>query len=201
MENQKLTAITRGLQHAAAETNAMVAEQYIRVLSQYFDKDENGTLSARMVRVQLDEQHHAFVPLVSLATPAGLALDRMRVELSIRLEGARDMGDTPLLRRVKGLLGEGHAGNATAEGDAASENRADFSVSLSPRGRGEKKRQSDHVHVDLEFRSIKTPEAVQRMIETYTNMIQPLRTEPGAPGSAPNPAAPTPPPLAGSPAG
>ncbi len=171
MENQKLTAITRGLQNAAAETNSMVAEQYIRILSQYFDHDPDGTLRAKMVKVQLDENHVAMVPLVSMAAPSGLALDRMRVELSIRLEGADIEGEKNLLSRLKNNL------KRDTETSETSGDRANFSVSLSPRSeRKSEGRPSDHVHIDLEFKSIETPESVLRVIETYTNMIQPIKS-------------------------
>lgn len=172
MQNQKLTSITRGLQHAAAETNSLVADQYIRILSQYFDHDDNGGLQAKMVHVQLDDQHYARVPLVAMVAPSGLALDRMRVELSIRLEGAEDE-HVSVLRRLRRVVRE------TAEDQAA---RADFTVSLSPRpARDGGIRPSDHVNVELEFRAIQTPEAIMRVIDTYTNMITPRR------GTAPRP--------------
>lgn len=170
MENQKLTSITRGLQHAAAETNSLVAEQYIRILSEFFEHDENGVLRAKMVHVQLDDMHYAKVPLVAMVSPSGLALDRMRVELSIRLEGA-ESEHVSLLRRLRRTLRE----EGESEDQGAS--RANFTVSLSPRhGRdGSGRRPSDHVNVELEFKSIQTPEAVMRVIDTYTNMITPLR--------------------------
>lgn len=172
MENQKLTSITRGLQHAAAETNALVADQYIRILSQYFEHDASGALQAKMVRVQLDDSHYANVPLVAMVAPSGLALDRMRVELSIRLEGAEDQ-QVSVLQRLRRVVRE----DANDE-DAAS--RADFFVSLSPRqGRdGGGRRPSDHVNIELEFRGIETPEAVMRVIDTYTNLITPQRGGP-----------------------
>lgn len=167
MENQKLTYITRGLQHAAAETNSMVADQYIRILSQYFDHLEDGTLQAKMVRVQLDDTHHAQVPLVALVAPTGLALDRMRVELSIRMEGADDQPQS-VLNRLR------HVVRDQGDEDAA---RSDFTVSLSPRSKSrEGSRQSDHVHIDLEFKAIETPEAVMRVIDAYANMFTPIRT-------------------------
>lgn len=182
MENQKLTAITRGLQHAAAETNAMVAEQYIRVLAQYFDKDEDGTLHARMVRVQITDDQHTYVPLVSLATPTGLALDRMRVQLSIRLEGADSSSEPAMLRHLKNVLKT--SPDETQPDEAG---RTDFRVSLSPRDKDSKRRPSDHVHIDLEFRAIQTPEAVMRVIDTYTNLMQPMRSKPEAGDPPPDP--------------
>jgi len=164
MRHQKLTDITRGLQNAAAETNALVAEQYIRILSEYFERLEDGTLKAKMVRVQLDDRHYSLVPLVSMVAPTGLALDRMRVELSIRLEDAEEER-VRLLRRLK-VAGRGRD-NALS--------RSQFRASLSPRGGGEGKgRPSDHVHIDLEFKALQTPESIMRVIDTYTNMIEPM---------------------------
>lgn len=184
MKNQQLTAITRGLQHAAAETNAIVAEQYLSVLAQYFDKDEDGTLRARTVKVQLSEEHYSMVPLVALATPTGLALERMRVELSLRVEDAT-RNPEGVVDRLKSILGRK---NSTSEEDdstpPASQHespRTDFQVSLSPRTGKSGERPSDHIHIDLEFRAIETPEAVMRVIETYTSMIQPLRISDGLP--------------------
>ncbi len=164
MQHQKLTDITRGLQNAAAETNALVADQFIRILSQYFDHLEDGTLKAKMVRVQLDDRHYSLVPLVSLAAPSGLALDQMRVKLSIRLEDAEE-------ERVN-LLRRDRAAGGDEEGDIS---RSQFRVSLSPRSKGKGKgRPSDHVEIELKFKSLETPKSIQRVIETYTNMIEPV---------------------------
>lgn len=164
MERQKLTHITRGLQHAAAETNSLVSQQYIRVMSEYFDKLPDGSLKAKMVRVELDDEHYVMVPLVSLAAPTGLGLDRMRVELSIKLEEA-EAERTRLFPWQRDHQGEG-------EDDKI---RSQFSVSLSPRSSKEGGRASDHVHIELEFRAIETPESIHRVIETYTNMMQPMK--------------------------
>ena len=182
MEHQKLVSITRGLQNAAAETNSLVAQQYIRVLSEFFDHQPDGTLKAKMVRVELDDNYYSMVPLVSLAAPSGLALDRMRVQLSIKLEDAKEER-TRLLSALRAQSDD------TAEGEEA---RAQFTVSLSPRGSGgNQRRPSDHVHIDLEFRALQTPESIQRVIDTYTNMMQPLRRKPDdAPAPADTPPTP-----------
>lgn len=179
MQHQKLTNITRGLQAAAAETNALVADQYIRILSEYFDHHEDGTLEAKMVRVQLDDKYYSNVPLVSLVAPSGLGLDRMRVQLSIKLEEAREER-VNLLSRLRGSKG----------GDDDDVSRSDFQVSFSPRSGAEgKERPSDHVHIDLEFKSLPTPESIQRVIETYTNMISPIPIPPGDAKSTSGPGA------------
>lgn len=178
MQHQKLTAITRGLQDAAAKTNSLVAEQYIRILSEYFDRHEDGTLEARMVRVQLDEKHYSKVPLVSLVTPTGLALDRMRVKLSVRLEDTEEEREGLLSRlRLK------------REGEEEDDARAGLKVSLSPRAKGGKGRKSDHVHIDLEFKGLETPESIMRVIDTYTNMIKPIAIDDGPDDGEPGKAA------------
>lgn len=165
MKNQNLEDITRGLQHAAATTNSLVAEQYIRILSQFFDTTEDGTLKAKMVRVQISEDYFAMVPLVSMVSPSGLALDKMKVDMSIKIEGADE-------KRASILdLRHGHP-QEDAGGD---DTRSTFAVSMSPRSKDGHKRPSDHVDISLEFVSQETPESVMRVIETYTNLIQPIQ--------------------------
>lgn len=165
MQNQNLSDITRGLQHAAATTNSMVAEQYIRILSQFFDTLEDGTLRAKMVRVQVSEDYYAMVPLVSMVSPSGLALDKMKVELSIKIENAEEKPASIL------DLKHGHP----QEDENGEDTRSTFAVSMSPRSKDGHKRPSDHVDITLEFVSKETPEAVMRVIETYTNLIQPIK--------------------------
>jgi hypothetical protein len=165
MKNQSLSDITRGLQHAAATTNSMVAEQYIRILSQFFDTLEDGTLRAKMVRVQVSDDYYALVPLVSMVSPSGLALDKMKVDLSIRIENADEKPASILDMR------HGHP----KEDEDSEDTRSAFAVSMSPRSKDGGKRPSDHVDISLEFVSKETPEAVMRVIETYTNLIQPIQ--------------------------
>ncbi len=166
MRNQDLTDITRGLQHAAATTNSMVAEQYIRILSQFFDTLEDGTLKAKMVRVQINDDHYALVPLVSLVAPAGLALEKMRVELSMKIHEATERRATILDIR------HGHKN----DDELVEDTRSAFAVSMSPRTRTEtNRRPSDHIDIVLEFVARETPEAVMRVIDTYTNLIQPIK--------------------------
>ena len=79
---------TRGLQQAAAATQHLVAQQYIKLFDQFFDYDidDLGTpMKAKMVDVALDEQHTLRVPLVTLVAPRGLALEAMKVDPSVRM--------------------------------------------------------------------------------------------------------------------
>lgn len=171
MINQDLTDITRGLQHAAATTNSMVAEQYIRILAQFFDTMEDGTLKAKMARVQINEEFYAMVPLVSMVSPSGLSLDKMRVELSIKIEKAEEKRAS-----ILDMVHEHRHGS-----DMSESTRSAFGVSMSPRVRsgGGKRRPSDQVDIVLEFVARETPESVMRVIETYTNLIQPIKIPEG----------------------
>ena len=62
-----LDDITRGMQHAAASANQMLAQQYTALLDQFFDADDSGTLVAREVELALDSQHR---PCLYTALPA-----------------------------------------------------------------------------------------------------------------------------------
>ncbi len=158
MRAGSLTDITRGLQHAAQATQALVANQYITVLDQYFDQLTDGTLQAKMVRVALDETNFIMVPLVSLVQPRGLSLERMKASLAVR---------------VHGLTIE-EATHAVENSDAT---RAAFKVSVSPRHDGPDGRHSDAVDIELDFSATEPPEAVMRLIDHYANLIQPQKAE------------------------
>jgi hypothetical protein len=154
MDEQKLTDITRGMQHAASTTMALVADQYIRLLEQFFDPTEDGTLKAKMVRVAIDDKRYVLIPLVSLLTPRGLTLDQMRVQLSVRL---RDMD---VLK-------------ATTQEDS-DVTRASFRVGLAPRSeQGERK--GDVIDIEMVFKALDPPESVMRVIDLYANLIEPLK--------------------------
>ena len=75
VHSQQLTDITRGLQHAAAATMDMVADQFIRMLEEFFVPEEDGTLRAKMVRVQVSETDFVELPMISLVRPRGLTLE------------------------------------------------------------------------------------------------------------------------------
>lgn len=160
MDRQQLTDITRGLQHAAQTTLSLVAEQFILLMRQFFDPMEDGTLKAKMVRVQLSEETYVMVPLITLASPKGLSLDTMHVSLSVRLEQATTKPATS-------------SDNAT---DVIK--RTSFSVSMAPRGTDSDRRNSDVVDIEMEFKARESPEAIMRVIDLYTNSISPERIPP-----------------------
>ena len=153
-----LRDITRGLQEAAAAANSLIAQQYINLFDQFFDCDSQalGTpMKARMVEVAMDDQHMMRVPLFALVSPKGLALERMQVDLSVRVNG------TQALQQLQ------------AESESAS--AASFKVTIGGYGRQGEGRDPDEVQIRMQFHATEPPEALNRLIEEYTKLITPTR--------------------------
>ena len=166
MSASDLSHITRGLQQAAAATQNLIAQQYIKLFDQFFDYDidELGTpMKAKMVEVQLDEQHSMSVPLIALVAPKGLMLEAMKVDLSVRMHGTE----------------QEKASHDLENGELQSER---FFVTFCKEKRAANDRDPDEVQISMEFKACEPPEGIQRLIEEYTNLISPLRH---APPSAP----------------
>ncbi len=149
-----LDEIARGMQHAAASANQLLAHQYTRVLDTFFDSNDDGLLTARTVDVELDAEHTMPVPLVALATPRGLALEKMVVHLTVR-------GDFAEAIQVDG-------------GD----HRARFHVTLAPPSKraGEasaRDRDTEHIDIEMHFAAVDPPDAIMRVIDEYTHRLVP----------------------------
>jgi hypothetical protein len=156
-----LDEIARGMQHAAASANQLLAQQYTRVLDSFFDPNDDGLLTARTVDVELDAEHAMPVPLVALATPRGLALEKMVVHLTVR-------GDFAEAMPIEG-------------GD----HRAHFHVTLAPPSKraGEapaRDRDTEHIDIEMHFAALDPPDAIMRVIDEYTHRLIP-RPKRGAP--------------------
>lgn len=149
-----LDEIARGMQHAAASANQLLAQQYTRVLDTFFDSNDDGLLTARTVDVELDAEHTMPVPLVALATPRGLALEKMVVHLTVR-------GDFAEAMPIDG-------------GD----HRARFHVTLAPPSKraGEaaaRDRDTEHIDIEMHFAALDPPDAIMRVIDEYTHRLIP----------------------------
>lgn len=153
MNRESLAALTRGIHHAASSTHAMLAQQYMHMLMQFFD-EKDGKLVAKMTYIQIDDKHWVPVPLISLVAPKGLSLDRMKVSMSVRIE-------------------ESELKQATIDQDGSYTDRLSLRVSMSPKTREDRRRPSDVTDIEMEFVAGDPPEAVMRMIDTFTNLIDP----------------------------
>ncbi|WP_343596935.1 DUF2589 domain-containing protein [Pseudomonas sp.] len=169
MTSLDLRDITRGLQEAAAATNSLIAQQYINLFDQFFDCDDQALgapMKAKMVEVAMDDAHVMRVPLFALVSPKGLALERMQVDLSVRVKG------TDALQDLK----------TEAEKNPA----ANFKVCIGAQGRQGEARDPDEVQIRMQFQACEPPEALNRLIEQYTNMIVPVRSRPAPPPTPPS---------------
>jgi hypothetical protein len=160
-----LDEIARGMQHAAAAANQLLAHQYTAVLDQFFDLRDDGLLAPREVTVALDAEHTMPVPLVALATPRGLALDRMIVHLTVR-------GDFTEALPAGGVAGD-------------DDQRSRFYVTFAPRSAKKdaqgnaRQRDTEHIDIEMQFVALAPPEAIMRVIDEYTHRLVP-RARPGS---------------------
>ncbi|WP_255989923.1 DUF2589 domain-containing protein [Chitinolyticbacter albus] len=163
-----LSDITRGLQHAAAAANQIVAHQYTAVLQQFFDTRPDGSLQPKLVTMAMADGQVLMLPLIALMTPRGMAMERMRVELSVRTD------DTA-------WIDEAH------HFDDASHGRSRFTVSMAPRGGTPPGSEREHRTMDitLDFVALTPPEGLMRIIDEYTSGIVPANAARGKPDGDP----------------
>lgn len=169
MTSIDLREITRGLQEAASAANSMIAQQYIELFDRFFDcnhQELGAPMTAKMVEVAMDGQHLMRVPLFALVSPKGLALERMQVDLSVRVQNTE-------------------AQRALTPTDAS--RSASFKVTIGGQGRQGDSRDPDEVQIRMQFQASEPPEALNRLIEEYTNLIIPVRAPAPAPAPAPPP--------------
>lgn len=145
-----LEEITRGMQMAASSANQLIAHQYMQALDSFFDHSDDGSLTPRSVTMQLDEANHFELPLIALATPRGLMLEKMNVHLTIRADAVDQL---PI--------------------EGAGDNVSRFYVSMSPSSENNG-RDSRHVDIEMQFIALEPPESVMRLIDEYTNRILPI---------------------------
>lgn len=161
MNRESLASLMRGIHHAASSTHAMLAQQYMYMLKQFFD-EKDGKLMAKMTYIQIDDDHWVPVPLISLVTPRGLSLDRMKVEMSLRIE-------------------ESEVKQATMDEDGSHAERLALKVAMSPKTKDGGQRPTDVTDIEIEFKAGEPPEALMRLIDAYTNQIDPRHFDKVAP--------------------
>lgn len=151
-----LCDITRGLQEAASATTSLIAQQYIKLFDQFFDYDPHalGTpMKAKMVEVAVDDKHNLKIPLIALVAPRGLALERMQVDLSVKIHNTRP----------------------AAGGNGENRHQRFFVKVGEQTRRAGDTRDPDEVQIRMQFQACEPPEALNRLIEEYTHLISPCR--------------------------
>ena len=158
MSEQQLTDLTRGMHHAASTTAAMIAQQYIRIIDQFFDAQEDGSLVAKMVKIHINDDHYTMVPLISLVAPKGIALEKMRVEMSVKIT-------------------EAEMKEATDKVDNSKATRSSFKVQLAPKHHSSSRRRDDLTDIEMIFTAGDPPEGIMRIIDQYTDLIKPIKDD------------------------
>ena len=156
--NHQLTDITRGMYHAAATTNAMLAKNFLYLLEKYFEKSETEDIYYPVTRrIAITDDTTIDVPLISLVTPKSLSLEKMIVDLSIKI-------DELSLKKVFDQIDD--------EFKKASPTRSSFTVQMSPKT-AKDGRASDIIDIRMEFKASDPPEGIMRLIDQYTKMVAP----------------------------
>lgn len=155
VNRHKLSHLTRGIQDAVQDAQAVAGQQLIHVLKSFFDPDGEQWVP-KVVRLEVAPGQQMDVPLISLVTPRAYFLDEMTVDMAIRL----------LPDEVKRAVVEG---NSRAE-------RGSYSFDMLPSG---KQGDSSCVRLTMKFGSQEPPEGIMRLIEDLTNTITPFKTGEG----------------------
>ncbi len=178
---QNLTDVVRGIQWAVNSANHATENQFIATLQRFFEEQEDGTYKAIEVELTIDEKHSTKVPLLSLVNPNGLFLKKMQVNMAVKIDKTN----------LKNILKH----DTEEESDIT---RSCFNVSFSSKHKDITKR-GDVIHLDMEFDACDLPEGVARIVEHFTNKIQPCKKEekiispePSTPPAEPEAPAPSP---------
>ncbi|RLM20986.1 hypothetical protein BIY29_14545 [Brenneria alni] len=147
-----LAAITRGMQHAATAANELIAHQYKQALDPFFEHESDGALTPKTIAIRLDGKRHIELPLVALSTPRGLMLEKMKVNMTVRADSVHQDEIQPPL--------DNHA-------------ISNFHLSVSPSGKNNKGRNSQHIDIEMQFVVLEPPESIMRLIDEYTHLVLP----------------------------
>lgn len=150
MNQHKLSHLTRGIQDAVQDAQAVAGQQLIHVLKAFFDPDGEKWIP-KVVRVEVSPDQWLDIPLITLVTPRAYFLDEMTVDMAIRL-------------LPDGLKDACVAGNSQAQ-------RGSYKFEMVPSGRADE----GSVRMTMKFSSQVPPEGIMRLIEDLTNTITPFK--------------------------
>ena len=158
LNQEQLATLVRGLHEAAAATNDVAGQHFARMLAQFFDPTEDGTMKPKVVRVQVDDQRYVIVPLVSLVPSAAMQLDAMRVKFRCVLDRAEASRE------------------ALAASLPASVDPESLRVKITPRG---KQKGKSVVDVTLEFKPGERPQATAELLDLLASSVSPVTVRTG----------------------
>lgn len=156
-----LTDIARGMQHAAQSSQDVQGQQFLTVLSHYFDPDTGDPLEFRLTLPNGDVWD---IPLIACFPPSAIGLTKFTARYSVEIHQA-EVRQGRYHRHMPSL------------------DRARFKVAFAPSDPNNTRRKVGSgrmMDVELTFESDekpKTPEILRRIIAAYTDLSVPMSRE------------------------
>jgi len=161
---QTLPDIVRGMQHAANTAQQMLQQHWRDTLDQHFDDKGMPVIET----FHLPSGHVLDVATIAMVSPKGLNLETLEIEMSVRI----DQADTKT--------------HKSASLEDTAHTRTSFRCSLAP-VKDRASREMNAINVKMVFKVGDPPEAVARVIEEFTSLINPKKESPPALPAAPSP--------------
>ncbi len=158
---QFLDTLIKGLNYVANCASDMALSHYQNLISQYFDRLEDGSFQAKQADIRLDDDHVISMPWIAVSDGKGLYLDEMEVEFSVKVTGISQ-----------------HDSHMSAELAAALQQRPDcprLEVTIGPAAHADTERPKDVIDFKVKFKSQDAPEAVMRVIDKFNATIHPVK--------------------------
>lgn len=159
---QFLDTLIKGLNYVANCASDMALTHYQNLISQYFDRLEDGSFQAKQADIRLDDEHIISMPWIAVSDGKGLYLEEMEVDFSVKVTGISQAEDPAF----------------TAELSQALKNRPDcprLEVTIGPSASVNGSRPKDVIDFKVKFKSQDAPEAVMRVIDKFNATIHPTK--------------------------
>jgi hypothetical protein len=144
--NSSLSDVVRGIQHAVNTAVESTEKHYITTMQKFFDKkDGEEVYKPKMIEMEVAEGQTMKIPLISLMAQNGLMLEEMKVNMTIQVKSTEVKTNNNI-------------------------NRTSFSVVAAPNEH--KITKGNMVQVEMKFKAGDSPEGVERIAETLTNLIE-----------------------------
>jgi hypothetical protein len=154
-----LSDIVRGIAHAVEAANEIGDVANLNQLQTFFVRNDDGTVSAKTVRVKIDDGHYMDVPLVGLVNPGSMEMEETEVRMCVR------MTHTEIKDHV-------HAASETMKVQ-----RASFQVALTGVKPGES---SDVIDVTMKFKKAAPQEVMARAMDEVARQARVQKFPPPA---------------------
>lgn len=159
---QFLDTLIKGLNYVANCAGDMALSHYQNLISQYFDRLEDGSFQAKQADIRLDDEHIISMPWIAVSDGKGLYLEEMEVDFSVKVTGVSQTDETDF----------------AADLSQALQNRPDcprLEVTIGPSATENGSRPKDVIDFKVKFKSQDAPEAVMRVIDKFNATIHPTK--------------------------